>query len=133
MAVAFRQCFGGSFPVPDVPRHSYLTIAGLPWTAHLPEYSLRAFTLNIAPVSGERKAMREDLIGFGDGCVDPIPRFSTPLRRKPMPLKYLSKKFFPREDQWQRRRQFRSLVMAIGVAIGFGGVIGGIILFFAKR
>jgi len=50
-----------------------------------------------------------------------------------MPLKYLSKKFFPREDQWQRRRQFRSLVMAIGVAIGFGGVIGGIILFFAKR
>ena len=50
-----------------------------------------------------------------------------------MPLKFLSKKFFPGEADWQRRKQFKTLIWVVFTAICLGCIIGGVMLYYDKK
>jgi len=50
-----------------------------------------------------------------------------------MPIKFLGKVLFPRLPEWQRRRQTKSLLVAIAVALLFTAVVVGFMFFQNNR
>ncbi len=50
-----------------------------------------------------------------------------------MPMNYLGKVLFPRQAQWQRKRQLKIMIWVIMVSVVFAVTVGAIILLQNSR
>jgi hypothetical protein len=50
-----------------------------------------------------------------------------------MPMKFLGKMLFPRQQEWLQRRQAKQLVGVLVVAIVCGGIIVAIMFYAARK
>jgi len=50
-----------------------------------------------------------------------------------MPLNHLSKFLYPSENDWHRRKQFKTLVKVVFVTLVVACLVWGLVLFFAYK
>jgi hypothetical protein len=50
-----------------------------------------------------------------------------------MPINFLAKKLFPREADWQRKKQFKTIFWVVIASVIFGVIVGGFMLFAAYK
>jgi hypothetical protein len=86
----------------------------------------------ILPESRPRRNHRQNEIGNLKWLRDTSIFHEIPKERK-MPLKRLSKLLYPDPADWQRRKQFKTMVLVVLATLFLGCFIAGLVLFLAYK